>query len=100
MRKLITIVFAVIIVLFAFGDAGQAQPTPNCSQACTNLGDLGLSHGQCVSLCQTCNCLDTNGETCPVCECKIFDLVGISTVPLGDCVSFMRQNGIRRDHGR
>ena len=95
MRTLIAIVFtAAIAWFFVLGGAAQAQLGANCSQACSNLGDLGLSHGQCVSLCQTCNCLSGNGNTCAVCECKVIQLLSPTPFALGRCVSFFRQNGI------
>src|SRR5262245_24003165 len=95
MRNLIAIVFVMAIAtLFMAGAAGaQAQ---NCSEACTAIGDVGLTHGQCASLCQTCNCLSTNGNTCPVCECKFLELAGVLPpgFPLGQCINDARQSGL------
>ena len=95
MRNLIAIVFVVAVATLFMAGAVGAQPV-NCSEACTALGDVGVTHGQCVSLCQTCNCLSTNGDTCPVCECKVLELTGVlpPELPLGQCIKDFRQNGI------
>ncbi len=95
MRNAIAIVFAAIITLTAPGRVAQAQSAPNCSQVCTANGDFGVSHGQCASLCQTCNCLDSGGNTCPACECKVLELMGAlpPDTPLGQCISVFTANG-------
>jgi len=47
---------SVVAAPLAIGFAGPASAgTPNISQYCTAIGDLGISHGQCVSTLTTSN---------------------------------------------
>ena len=67
----------------------QADPPGNatCNAQCIALGDLGLSHGQCVSFCATCT---NNGNTDAVCFCNFADFIGYldyAGLSFGDCVS-------------
>ena len=75
--------------------AGPAAAAPGVEQFCTDNNNFGVSHGTCVSIIQA---ESNNGNADPVAFCKIFELevqqAGFPPFPLGQCVSYVRQNGI------
>ena len=60
-----TLTGSMVAAPLAIGLAGPASAgTPNISQYCTGIGDLGVSHGQCVSTLTTSN----NGTPSGACK--------------------------------
>lgn len=74
--KRIALVLCMSLVLAAsIGVVVQADPPANstCNTQCNDLGDLGLTHGQCVSFCTSCT---NNGNTDANCFCNFLDAIG------------------------
>ena len=65
----------VLSVALTITVASQAAPPANstCSALCTDLGDLGLNHGECTSFCTSCT---NNGNTTKNCACNFLDFIG------------------------
>ena len=79
------VLMLVAAVMLVAPQPQPAQATPGVSQLCTDLNDLGLSHGECVSTIQA---FVNSGNANPVGVCKLFGNLGFKNQ--GQCVSFLR----------
>jgi hypothetical protein len=90
MKKLL--IGAVSAAALTLALSMPASAAPGASQACKVLGDLGLSHGECVSLLQA-NFNNGNADAVGLCKfTKEFNpaLFDALFKNLGDCVSSLR----------
>lgn len=76
----------------AIGFAGPASAgTPNISQYCTGIGNLGVSHGQCVSTLTTSN-NGTPSGACKYLQAFYPDYYSQYFGNSGSCVSYFARN--------
>ncbi len=93
-----TILLAAMSVLFIVGLTSMVNmdppPNTNCNEICDYFEGFGLSHGECMSTCNT--CLNPGNGNDAVCFCNFLDAIGIleeAELNFGQCVSYFNSHG-------
>jgi len=99
-KRILPLVMGLCLALsvaFTVTVASQAAPPVNstCHAQCDDLGDLGLTHGECVSFCTSCTNNGNTGANCLCNQLDFFGLIGPDGIfkNFGQCIKAVRQAG-------